>query len=193
LCFVDGLSGWVAGHTDRSEAVILSTVDAGISWKNQCRGFHSASINRIYFADSLNGWAVGYNLVLHTNNGGKTWTSQGFRNEPFLSGLSVFDKNNVWVAGGPDVLYKTINGGEKWTKVKLPSNPPFAYLHGITFIDLNTGWAYGKDGVIFSTEDRGHTWKKEASPITSFIWDVAITKSTLFFGSEKGCILAKQR
>jgi photosystem II stability/assembly factor-like uncharacterized protein len=191
--FINGLRGWVVGHNDSNEAIILSTMDGGIHWKSQLGGFRPATLTRIRFADLKNGWAVGNNLVLHTRNGGIIWKSQGFRDKPFLNGLSVLDKDNAWIVGGQNALYRTVNGGANWDKVIVHSDPSLAYLHSVGFADRNNGWACGKDGIIFSTKDQGLTWSKESSPISSFLWDIAVTKTKLFFGAEEGRILIRQR
>jgi photosystem II stability/assembly factor-like uncharacterized protein len=191
--FINERRGWAVGINDRQEAVIFSTMDGGVNWKEQFHGFSPSELIRVRFADHLNGWTIGHGIVLHTNNGGMTWKPQGFRDDPFINGLSVLDKDNAWIAGGPDALYRTVNGGKKWTRVKIPSDPPFAYLHSIAFANIENGWVCGKDGIIFSTKNRGLTWSKESSPVSSFLWDIAVIKTKLFFGTEEGRILVKMR
>ena len=59
------------------------------------------------FADEQNGWAVGYyGKILHTADGGKTWTDQANGAKKVLSDVDFVDANTGWVVGyGPTILY----------------------------------------------------------------------------------------
>src|SRR5213079_2180497 len=58
--FLDATTGWVAGSS------LYKTTDGGTSWTRQF-GDDSTEFTSVSFADSQNGWAVGFaNLVLHT-------------------------------------------------------------------------------------------------------------------------------
>jgi photosystem II stability/assembly factor-like uncharacterized protein len=72
--FIDGLHGWAVG-----DDLVLRTTDGASSWKLQAVTV-SAIWTRIFFADATHGGIVGErSSILHTVDGGATWTPQAVR------------------------------------------------------------------------------------------------------------------
>ncbi len=68
IYFLDANTGWLAGG-DNDHGRILYTTDGGITWQEQYSG--GLILVGIDFADSLQGWAIGWNgAILHTETGG---------------------------------------------------------------------------------------------------------------------------
>ena len=68
---VVGRNLWVAGNPG---SVIYMSNDAGQTWQSSFTGV-TATIRKIVFVDSQNGWAVGdLGTILVTRNGGQNWT-----------------------------------------------------------------------------------------------------------------------
>jgi len=68
IFFTDNSTGWVVG----SQGKISKTVDATI-WNGQISPT-TKSLNDVFFIDSMEGWAAGSEVLLHTIDGGETWT-----------------------------------------------------------------------------------------------------------------------
>ena len=63
------------------------------------------ALTAIQFADPDHGWAVGYyadvaeSVILHTNDGGATWTVERVQPGELLRSLLVLDADHAWAAG----------------------------------------------------------------------------------------------
>jgi photosystem II stability/assembly factor-like uncharacterized protein len=115
------------------------------------------------FADSF-GWAVGGTVftgtIVHTSDGGSTWSPQNSGTSDDLFGVSFADANNGWVVGRDGAILHTSNGGSTWS----PQNSGTGYsLLGVGFVDANNGWAVGFSGIIVQTRDGGSTWSTQTS------------------------------
>jgi len=158
-------------------AILAKNLDAqsNISWFKQYDFPEEYRINTITFIDSLCGWAAGWKittqingLIVHTDDGGKSWSEQlldsTFSNTWF-NDLQFLDKNNGW-ATGLYILYKTINGGQNWSRIPDSlftfENDPFlnglADMQSVSFIDINRGMISGTESMVSSTMDGGQTW-----------------------------------
>ncbi|MBK8050242.1 MAG: right-handed parallel beta-helix repeat-containing protein [Anaerolineales bacterium] len=115
------------------------------------------------------GWAVGdsapgpdgkkYGVILHTTDGGGTWTRQGKAGEipdMDLHSVSAIDAENAWVAGQQGIL-RTRDGGQTWEQQALPAGVDVNGLYGIKAIDGNHAWAVGAIDMLLETID-GSTW-----------------------------------
>jgi len=123
------------------------------------------------------GWTVGlddssYGVVLHTQDGGETWTRQGdslLFAGVHIEDICVIDKNNLIVAGtlqqnGVYGVFKSEDGGNTWT---LSGNRSLANVdyRGLFSLDENNVWLVGKQGTIYHTADMGDTWTKLEVPV----------------------------
>jgi photosystem II stability/assembly factor-like uncharacterized protein len=71
ICFINDSEGWIVGDG------ILHTKNGGITWNYQLPPSNRDGVkflDKVYFADSKQGWALGFFRVLQTNDGGKTWS-----------------------------------------------------------------------------------------------------------------------
>lgn len=68
IFFVDERHGWVVGKG------IAHTSDGGVTWQYQIDPEASRmNFNGLVFIDAKRGWAIAYDKVLRTQDGGKTW------------------------------------------------------------------------------------------------------------------------
>jgi len=113
------------------------------------------------------GWAVGdsadgYGTILHTTDGGRTWTRQGTAAEipnTQLKEVSAVDDQNAWVVGANAIL-RTRNGGQTWEQQTLPSGLPTGFeLQGIKALDANTVYVVGTPSILLQTTN-GATWSQ---------------------------------
>src|SRR5205814_4452652 len=90
--FLDATTGWVAGSS------LYTTTDGGTSWTRQF-GDDSTEFTSVSFADSQNGWAVGFaNLVLRTTDGGQNWVAQNVGAPPLtaINGVTSISPTTAW-------------------------------------------------------------------------------------------------
>jgi len=120
-----------------------------------------------------NVWAVGSGTILHSGDGGATWTNQvptGYESAA-LQGVYTPDGVNVWVTGGTVGGFATIlksgDGGLTWTRQTGGDVSVAAHLLGISAVDANTAWTVGGNLTggynVLATTDGGLTWTQQHS------------------------------
>ena len=165
LEFVDDQNGWVSGGW----ATILKTDDGGGTWSSQTSGIRS-QVKALSYADDLNGWAVDSEGILHTADGGITWSPQGplgpvhestSATSRDLLGL-VFLDDKTGFAFSYRFLLHTTDGGIMWTYQQLPFGKSacgvFFATNTVIFTDTQYGWISGRRGAVAYTMDGGSTW-----------------------------------
>lgn len=90
-----------------------------------------------------------------------------------LKGVYFVDQNTGWVVGLDAAIFKTIDGGNNWTKqtnniIWNGAAPAIApWIFDVFFLDQNRGWATGWPELILHTEDGGKTWvEQKRNPIS---------------------------
>jgi photosystem II stability/assembly factor-like uncharacterized protein len=103
--------------------------------------------------------AVGYGVILKSNNRGLNWIPDKARGD-FFKALSFPDSLNGYVVGNFGSIYKTIDAGINWKKLK-SSNTFFNSknrFNSVFFIDNQNGVLCGKNGNIWITENAAESW-----------------------------------
>jgi photosystem II stability/assembly factor-like uncharacterized protein len=131
------------------------------------------------FPTDREGWMVGeLGRIIHTTDGGKTWTRQDAGTKrPFLA-MSCLDTKQAWIAGKEGIVYQTADGGASWTELKTGSN---RHIFSIEFPTAMRGHAVGDFGTMVHTEDGGKTWTTSRISET-----VTLPESALDTGVEPG-------
>lgn len=192
--FLDKNHGWAAGTRTFSPQLwgeeIFATQDGGQTWASQYeRGltdglFSYFRLDSISFADANNGWAAGsaelfqnssgtgaiLGCILHTADGGKTWTDQASNICTFDSGefpvIQFLDAQNGWALSESDSatvqLAHTTDGGNNWALVDTGIAGSIAVGFGLVqggmhFVDAQHGCFAGWD-VAGCTSDGGAHW-----------------------------------
>jgi photosystem II stability/assembly factor-like uncharacterized protein len=158
VAFVSDVKGWAAG-----DGIILATLDGGATWSPQSIPVQSQSFTSLSFINERTGWATGIAPgVLHTEDGGVTWTAQsGFYNGYFK--LTFVDTMHGWAVSGGALVFHSSDGGATWQSQTTPINRFVGSLTSIGFADSQNGWAVGIGGDIIHTSDGGTTWTREAA------------------------------
>lgn len=173
---VDSHTAWVVGSPDGNFATIYHTTDGGSTWqrKGSTTDVPNVDLAKVIAHGDKKVWAVGWrelpkrtSVILHSNDGGTTWTNQipaEYENTA-LQGVYTPDGTNVWVTGanknGYALILKSINAGQNWTRQSGGDVANADHLLGISAVDENTAWTVGgiKDGYIaLHTTDGGTTW-----------------------------------
>ena len=130
---------------------IVYSDDEGKSWL-QAQVPVSSDLVAVSFVDDKNGWATGhYGVVLHTGDGGSTWSKQ-------LDGKTAGEITEKYYAAktGAD-LTPDVDRAARQSKALLTEANTQTLL-GIHFDNEREGYVVGTFNRIFRTEDGGKTW-----------------------------------
>jgi photosystem II stability/assembly factor-like uncharacterized protein len=163
IFFIDNNIGWFIGWLGPpiGKGVILKTTNAGEDFEIQYTADFYNYFEGLFFISEQIGWAVGYKnsmdyLVLHTENGGATWTEQTLPDNhygtPTQAKCVYFaDDTTGWIGtSGPGggAIYFTNDGGQNWQVQQLFSQAVF----DIQMLNRDTGWAVGS-GFVYHTKN----------------------------------------
>jgi photosystem II stability/assembly factor-like uncharacterized protein len=177
LALVDEYTALVAGDY----GLLARTEDAGESWDR----VHPASSSHLHGLFALGGeaWAAGtQGTILHSRDGGRTWTFQFSGTNATLESVWFLDARKGFAAGWLGTLLCTTDGGESWRQVLLPG--VYASLNSIAFRDHQNGWIAGAPSILLRTRDGGATWERQPVPGGGWL-------SKVRFGPDgSGCYIA---
>jgi len=127
----------------------------------------------VVFVDAQNGWILTEKSeILHTENGGSTWTPQPLNIEKKLSTFTFIDPDSGWVVGEDGLILHTADGGATWTPQESRIT---ASLNDILFLDGSNGWAVGEDGSILHTGNGGLTWFSQSTTVKKDLLSIDFT------------------
>jgi len=183
-------------HTETTTlySVLLSSEDAGITWREPYERRRGDGLDHIQMVDFQNGWISGETLVpvardpffLITSDGGKSWrlrpvvadgmtgAIQQFHFDSVANGAMVIDRRQSEESARYE-LYETPNGGETWM-IRRTSDRPIPLPHRETAGE-NSGWRIRADAraKAFVIEKRaGEKWTAAAS----FLVEIGSCKPT---------------
>ena len=175
---VDASTVWTVGDPHGGYASIYRTTDGGTNWvrKGSFTGIpHSelTELKKVFASSAAQAWAVGVGTILHTSDGGDSWTNQipaGYESTAF-QGIHSPDGVNVWATGGSNNGFATIlksgDAGLTWLRQTNGDVFKAQTLLGISAVDANSAWAVGgnPDGgyVVLHTGDGGSNWTRKYS------------------------------
>jgi photosystem II stability/assembly factor-like uncharacterized protein len=185
--FLNERLGFVSATLQKisSYAVILKTVNGGLTWSTFEPAVRTYSLRNIFFADSLHGMVVGardtanrsIGVLFSTTDGGTSWRHVDFPDVDNLIGVCALDTLQWLVLGTSleihPLIFRSTDGGDSWTGLELPDT---ALAEGMRFSsDLRTGIVFGvrmvKDttgiaraaGIFVSrTTDGGDSWLSQS-------------------------------
>jgi photosystem II stability/assembly factor-like uncharacterized protein len=173
VCFPTPTVGWAVGHG----GVVLDTSDGGKSWTRRFTGReldelayrHSQgkpdesepsvpSLLDVWFESPMKGTIVGtFGTVFRTEDGGKTWSSQGDRvdNPEKLHFYAVKgDADFLYIAGEKGNVWRLDRQSKRW--ISLPTGYS-GTLFGLV-VDGPKVLAFGMRGSAFLSENGGKSW-----------------------------------
>ena len=148
----------------------------------------SVSLTAVQFVTPKQGWAVGQQgVVLHTEDGGETWTRQ-------LDGIMVAQL--ALKAAQGDIVK---NGDSKQSKnlladaQRLVSDGPDKPFLDLYFENEQTGFVVGAFGLAFRTDDGGRTWTpwmdRVDNPGGLHIFAIRTDGKNIYLAGEQGLFL----
>lgn len=158
--FVSPLVGWVVG----ASGVVYRTDNGGSTWTALSNT--PVPYGRVSFINASEGWAAALGKLVHTTDGGLTWTLQPTAPNADIIDLFFRTSTQGWTSGYTSSITSTSDGGASWLRQLGGNyNDPFYYapLHRISFADSQLGITAGLNGIIFSTNNGGATWVNRQS------------------------------
>lgn len=127
------------------------------------------NLRSIYFNDTLNGYASGYDgKVIRTRDGGLTWYELVTNTRGSLCDIDFIDNNIGFIVGlnkvcsesdcssNGAIILKTADGGNTWKSIPLNLESEIK-LNSVHFVNSTNGFAVGNSSIL-STKDGGNTW-----------------------------------
>ncbi|MDX1547235.1 MAG: YCF48-related protein [Rhodothermales bacterium] len=131
----------------------------GWTWQNPLP--QGNTLHAVHFADAASGWAVGdAGTILHTADGGQTWTVQDSNTARTLADVHFTDGQAGWIVGDRGTILHTGDGGATWRAQA--SGTSFRF-YDVEPLDALTAWVVGGEGTILRTTDGGVTWTSQPS------------------------------
>ncbi len=153
--FTSKQRGWAVGMS----GTMLSTLDGGDHWHlaSISRSHSSFFLDAVTFVTADKGWVVGLDLrslgmdglILHTDNGGKTWQRQESHTANFLDDVFFASETEGWIVGKEGLVLHTKDGGQNWRPQRTDTRTD---LKAIYVSSSNSGWVVGQNGTILKYE-----------------------------------------
>jgi photosystem II stability/assembly factor-like uncharacterized protein len=120
-------------------------------------------LSSVHFVSPTNGFAIGYNTLLKTTDGGSTWVKDPTGNTYALNQICFISAAVGYICGSNNsnhsIVLQTTDGGVTWNSQQLATTYP---LYNIHFANANYGFTSDVHGTIFTTSDGGITWSTSA-------------------------------
>ncbi len=149
---------------------------AQLTWQNPLP--QGNTLTAVHFVNSNVGTAVGkFGTIMHTTDGGNTWTVQESGTTRDFNGVYFSDVNhgtivgNCTISGENGIILRTTDGGNTWIEQQSGIHQ---HLYGVAFSDNNNGLVVGNFGAVLKTTDGGTTWTQKTSGIISGLNSVVI-------------------
>ncbi|MSR15226.1 MAG: hypothetical protein EXR86_11805 [Gammaproteobacteria bacterium] len=133
-------------------------------------------------------WVVAsFSTIMHSGDGGKTWSSQSLDEDLFLTSIQFFDVDTAVAAGEFGTVIKTIDGGATWAR--LAPMPDEFYPEDTWFKDPMNGWSVSLRGRMIETRDGGSTWALRQTPTFAPLFTLGTVGDSTFAAGGDGVIL----
>jgi photosystem II stability/assembly factor-like uncharacterized protein len=143
---------------------ILFSDDRGATW-TQADVPTTVTLTGVFLLDRNLGWAVGHDaVVLHTADGGRTWTLQRSAPEEERPLFDVYfsDAAHGFAIGAYGAFLATADGGATWTERRISEED--VHLHHIARAPSGALFIAAESGTLFRSDDGGASWRELPSP-----------------------------
>ncbi|HYY94885.1 MAG TPA: YCF48-related protein [Pyrinomonadaceae bacterium] len=149
----------------------------GVGWVGGRQGRAGKDLNAVYFADSKRGWVAGDGgLVLHTEDGGRTWARQNIGTDENVDDIYFRDREDGYLLA-VNQIFTTEDSGQTWKLSARFLMQTFGgaspELYSVRFTSKKRGWIVGSlsrgdavvDSLVLSTSDGGASWQRQRVPV----------------------------
>jgi len=173
-----GYIGWgVATNT------VAKSTDGGLTWTNFASnagfspgvGHFHPELYAVTSPDPNDVWIAGdTGLIMHSANGGNSWTIQSDPTSQRISRLRFVDANNGWAVGLSGSIVHTADGGAHWSG---QASGTANSLYAVAATDAQNAWTVGDSGTILHTSNGGVTWTSQNSGTIQQLTGIAFSDS----------------
>jgi photosystem II stability/assembly factor-like uncharacterized protein len=164
-------------------------------WEHVPTGLAAGDFTDVGFSDANHGWVtVGSGTstgsVLHTGDGGGSWTLQT-HGHPALRGIASLpgiDADTAWAVGDGGTVIRTTDGGDHWVPQVSGTT---ASLQDVRFADADRGWIAGDRGVILRTTDGGAHWARASTGTTETLRGLTFVSATAGWAAGDGGVILR--
>lgn len=177
---------------------ILKSTDKGNSWKKLISGT-SSPLFCLSFLNGKTGVAGGFNIIIKTTDGGKSWDNLDldYTKVGSVAGICYINNQTIYAAGNVagGAFSKTTDGGSSWeiNSLGLPNvfDGSVDLVRSMSFLNSNYGYIVTDFGTILKTTDGGNNWLRDSSFRPSYtklsvMYDIQITDSSFINISGSG-------
>jgi photosystem II stability/assembly factor-like uncharacterized protein len=153
----------------------------------------------VWFRNALEGYVAGaYGMLLHTTDGGATWTlvSDRMRNPQAFHLNQIVDAPDgaLYIAGEAGLVFRSLDGGQKWDRLEPGYEGSF---YGVVVVPGSGGnyelLAYGLRGNLYRSMDRGDSWTPMRSGTTVTLTTGAyLPDGSVMLAGQGGTILIRE-
>jgi photosystem II stability/assembly factor-like uncharacterized protein len=207
VSFSDPKNAWAVGDY----GIVLRTRDGGESWTKVTVeaidefgdfGLMTVVLFDVATVSPEEIWISGdFGTLLHTTDGGATWTStflpeekfgDGYLADRLLNGIEFEGPDNGWVAGEFATGLRTVDGGKTWTnRQEVVGAISDIYLFDIGVSGENAV-AGGVGGVVLYTRDNGKIWTAKDAPTTAGLFAAALRGNRAILAGDRGEVVASR-
>ncbi|HZF25557.1 MAG TPA: YCF48-related protein [Steroidobacteraceae bacterium] len=98
--------------------------------------------------------------VLLSDDQGKAWRQARVPTRATLTGVFFLDAQHGWAVGHDEVILRSEDGGETWTRTHFAPEKEQPLLD-VWFADADNGFAFGAYGTILASHDGGRSWAEQ--------------------------------
>lgn len=163
---------------------IIATTDGGINWNivysinSNNSSYPYTRLDNIKCPTSTTCYAGGYNYLIATNDGGKSWRSLSSTNGGITHCPNITTCFAISSSGGP--FYLTSDSGKTWNTI---THKLDGFIRDINCPAVTVCIAVGTDDVILGTIDGGNTWEQQHSETGGSFSSVSCPSTTTCFAA----------
>ena len=119
--------------------ILLPAYSMAQNWEIVRQADLGGNLHEVFFINANEGWAVTSSypspcMVIHTDDGGKTWNPQIKVDDRELFGIDFVNENSGWAVGSMGLIIHTVDGGKTWEKQADDNRQD---LHSVNFVNEN--------------------------------------------------------
>jgi photosystem II stability/assembly factor-like uncharacterized protein len=138
-------------------------------------GFRTLMKSVIFPFNALEGWSVGKRMtVIHTEDGGDTWTEEHWGDEGALNDIFMWSRTHGCVVGNSGIVLVT-GDGRTWQKMAPPTSND---LNAVVFLDSATAYCCGSAGTILRSVNGGQSWASVSSGTSRDLYGICFVDAT---------------